>query len=82
MDLVNHYGSSDEEDQQETVDTMSKSSIQINATPDAGFDVSMDVGDRSLLDRFPNTHIFRTTRLASTLHQQQQNLQSMYHMTT
>lgn len=42
MDLVNNYGSSDEEDHQETVGTMTKSSIQINATPDAGFDVSID----------------------------------------
>ncbi|KAI7874289.1 WD40 repeat-like protein [Lichtheimia hyalospora FSU 10163] len=38
MDLVNNYGSSDEEDHQENAGLMSKSSIQINATPDAGFD--------------------------------------------
>ena len=57
MDLVNNYGSSDEEDHQETTGIVSKSSIQINSTPDAGFDVSINDNDDTiiLLDRFPNT---------------------------
>ncbi|KAI9322294.1 WD40-repeat-containing domain protein [Dichotomocladium elegans] len=38
MDLVNHYGSSDEEDNRETVNVARSSALAINAAPDTGFD--------------------------------------------
>lgn len=42
MDLVNNYGSSDEEDNAQTSNVNSSSSVvKINAAPETGFDVSL-----------------------------------------